>query len=196
MRVIEPTLGSNDLAKHGQLCRASVGAGGVKETTAQAQRPFLQRLGQHPCHRVLFGRCGRSVYAAHGCVAQIAMTGQGAKVEGQALVFQDLKEICQRGPVGLEAKASRPDRELVPCLSLQRGRRETAHPRNLARDALAHFGRRPGVNQQGYLRVGVDVYEAGCDQEASDVDDLLGFTIPEVADGDHALARYRDVRRA
>ena len=172
----------------------------------EAERTVLERGVQRRLHGVdvRVGRGAADRPVAHDEAAQRRVADEEAGVDRDTAV-EAAEPIAERAPVPRQAVLQGGERhaldprhhpaDVVGAVRPEGCQREAAVPAEHGGHAVQRGGAGVGVPEQLGVVVGVQVDEAGRDQQAAGVDDRVGLGRRAVVrrDGDHAVALDEDV---
>ena len=187
VRGVAAAVVGRDLAQRGELAGAGVAAGRVDQRRGDAERAVGHLLGGDLAHPVQLRGCGGAVAVADDAGAQGARADERRDVLRGAAPLDVPEVLRQPGPAHLDVQ--------VPADVLKLGfqpRRQRPHrgalAEHLGRDPLGQLAERPGVVQDGQVRVAEDVDEAGAHRLARRVDNGPRLARQAAADRHHPVA--------
>lgn len=142
----------------------------VKESGGQAEGALAHRLLDKRRHLRNLGRRGGPVDQADDLLANGALAGEASEIRPDG-----------RAPQGLEKSAERHGRASIVALDERR-------------HALPEIVLSGRVAQNAAPGVGVDVDEAGCDDQSARVDDATGCRAGERSEGGDGIPADADIR--
>ena len=196
MRGVQPTPAGRDVAQRNDVLGRADAARPVLEAGGEPVGALVERLVEERRHRPGLLGVGRAQLVAHHRPVHRTMPDESGHVDAERRRAQPLQVLPEALPAQLDgAVLGVPDRAVGRVLG-PRDRRAAmaALADHLCGHALVDLALRPAVDQQGEVRVGVKVDEAGAHRSALELQALPRLLVGQIADACDASVLDPDVR--
>ena len=183
-----------EVAEFDQFLTPGIRPGRREQARRQAQRPRRQGFGEQLFHVVELGRLGWPVLHVHGHQPERVVADQHGDVDRGRRITR--RVLGERGLPEIEPRGARPQvaGQRLGLAGQGRRHREPAMADDLGGHSLAYLALGLGHEGQGEVGMGLDVDEAGRDDQAPGLDDACSARRDVVADGGDTPVPERHVR--